>query len=42
VAVLAILSAVRGMEYWQRSAANVNALDMENDLVTILTSGLRK
>jgi len=42
VAVLTILSAVRGIEYWQRSKSHVSAPDMENDLVTILISGLTK
>ena len=42
VAVLTILSAVRGIEYWQRSKSQISAADMENDLVTILISGLRK
>lgn len=40
IAVLAILSAVRGIEFWQKNKRGLNAADMENDLVQILINGL--
>ncbi|MES2774115.1 MAG: TetR/AcrR family transcriptional regulator [Bacteroidota bacterium] len=40
IAVLAILSAVRGIEFWQKNKRGVTASDMENDLVQILINGL--
>ncbi len=40
IAVLAILSAVRGIEFWQKNKHGLNATDMENDLVQILINGL--
>ena len=42
VAVLIILSAVRGLEFWQRHKKNMNITDLENDMVTHLLNGLTK
>ena len=42
VAVLIILSAVRGLEFWQRHKKNMNIADLENDMVTHLLNGLTK
>lgn len=42
VAVLIILSAVRGLEFWQRHKKNMNIADLENDMVTHLLNGLIK
>ncbi len=42
VAVLIILSAVRGIEFWQRHKKNMNIADLENDMVTHLLNGLTK
>lgn len=41
VAVLTILSAVRGLESWQRHKKNVTALQLENDMVDHLLNGLK-
>ena len=40
VAVLTILSAVRGLEFWQRNKKNVPQHVLENDMVTHLLNGL--
>ena len=40
VAILIILSAVRGLEFWQRHKKNVSATDLENDIVNHLLKGL--
>jgi AcrR family transcriptional regulator len=40
VAVLILLSAVRGLEFWQRHKKNINIGDLENDMVTHLLKGL--
>jgi TetR/AcrR family transcriptional regulator, cholesterol catabolism regulator len=42
VAVLTILSSVRGLEFWQRSRKRISAEEMENNMVTHLISGLKK
>lgn len=42
VAVLTILSAVRGLEFWQRHNRNVSASVLENDMVNHLLKGLIK
>ncbi len=42
VAVLIILSAVRGLEFWQRHKKNIHITDLENDMVTHLLNGLKK
>ncbi len=41
VAVLTILSAVRGIESWQRHKKNVTAMQLENDMVDHLLNGLK-
>jgi AcrR family transcriptional regulator len=41
-AVLTILSAVRGIEFWQRNPRNISAEQLEEDMVKILLKGLRK
>jgi len=41
VAVLTILSAVRGLESWQRHKNNVTAIQLENDMVEHLLNGLK-
>ncbi|MEO7309445.1 MAG: TetR/AcrR family transcriptional regulator [Chitinophagaceae bacterium] len=40
VAVLTMLSAVRGIEFWQKNKRSISAAEMENDLVQILINGL--
>lgn len=40
IAVLTILSAVRGIEFWQKNKHSISATEMENDLVQILINGL--
>ena len=40
VAVLIILSAVRGLEFWQRHKKDVSVSELENDMVTHLLKGL--
>jgi AcrR family transcriptional regulator len=42
VAVLTILSAVRGLEFWQRNKKNVSQQVLENDMVNHLLNGLIK
>lgn len=42
IAVLTILSAVRGIEFWQRNKRQVSETDLENDLVQLLISGMSK
>lgn len=42
VAVLTILSAVRGLESWQRHKKKVQASELENDMVHHLLNGLKK
>lgn len=41
VAVLAILSAIEGIENWQQSKKNIDARSLEKNMVTILLQGLR-
>jgi TetR/AcrR family transcriptional regulator, cholesterol catabolism regulator len=40
-AVLTILSAVRGIEFWHRNPRNISAEQIEEDMVRILLDGLR-
>ena len=40
VAVLTILSAVRGIEFWQRNKRDVSAKQVEKDIVTLLVDGM--
>lgn len=40
VAVLTILSAVRGLEFWQRNKKNVSARVLEDDMVNHLLNGI--
>lgn len=42
VAVLTILSSVRGLEFWQRSRKKITAEEIEENMVTHLISGLKK
>jgi TetR/AcrR family transcriptional regulator, cholesterol catabolism regulator len=42
VVVLTILSAVRGLEFWQRHKKNISAATVENDMVAHLLNGLVK
>ena len=42
VAVLTILSAVRGLEFWQRHKKNVSPLVLEDDMVNHLLKGMIK
>jgi TetR/AcrR family transcriptional regulator, cholesterol catabolism regulator len=42
VAVLTILSAVRGLEFWQRHKKNINAKVLEDDMVNQLLKGIVK
>lgn len=41
VAVLTILSAVRGLEFWHRSQKNYNPKDLEENMVACLIGGLK-
>lgn len=41
VAVLTVLSAIGGIESWQRSKKNVDAKSLEEDMVKILIDGLK-
>jgi TetR/AcrR family transcriptional regulator, cholesterol catabolism regulator len=40
VAVLTLLSAVRGLEFWQRHKKNISTKVLEDDMVTHLLSGM--
>lgn len=42
VVVLTLLSAVRGLEFWQRHKKNLDATKLENDMVNHLIKGLIK
>lgn len=42
VTVLTILSAVRGLEFWQRNKKNVSLQVLENDMVNQLLNGITK
>lgn len=42
VVVLNILSSVRGLEFWQRSAKTHTAQEMEDNMVTHLIGGIKK
>ncbi len=42
VAVLTILSAVRGLEFWQKNKKNVSLQVLENDMVNHLLTGIVK
>lgn len=42
VAVLTLLSAVRGLEYWQKSKKNISAKELEDDMTKHLITGLLK
>jgi TetR/AcrR family transcriptional regulator, cholesterol catabolism regulator len=42
VAVLTILSAVRGLEFWQRHKKEIDAVTLENNMVNHLLNGLIK
>ena len=42
VAVLTILSAVRGLEFWHRSQKKITPAELEENMVTHLISGLKK
>lgn len=41
VAVLTILSAVRGLEFWHRSQKKISPKELEDNMVTHLISGLK-
>ncbi|MBL0183736.1 MAG: TetR family transcriptional regulator [Chitinophagaceae bacterium] len=42
VAVLTILSAVRGLEFWQHHKKNISAATLEDDMVNHLLNGIAK
>lgn len=42
VAVLTLLSAVRGLEFWQRHKKNISTQTLEDDMVNHLLNGLKK
>jgi AcrR family transcriptional regulator len=42
VAVLTLLSAVRGLEFWQKSKRNISAKELEDDMINHLITGLIK
>jgi hypothetical protein len=41
-AVLIILHAISGIESWHRSKEKINGEELENNMVVIMTEGLRK
>jgi len=41
-AVLTILSAVRGIEFWHRNPRNISAENLKEDMIMILMDGLKK
>ena len=41
VAVLTILSAISGIESWQRSRKNISEKDLEENMVKFLVEGLK-
>ncbi|MEO5945572.1 MAG: TetR/AcrR family transcriptional regulator [Chitinophagaceae bacterium] len=42
VTVLTILSSVRGLEFWHRSAEKITQQEIEDNMVNLLISGLKK
>jgi len=42
VAVLTILSSVRGLEFWHRSGKSISPQEMEDNMVNYLINGLKK
>jgi AcrR family transcriptional regulator len=42
VAMLTILSSVRGLEFWHRSNKRISPAELEDNMVTILISGLKR
>ncbi len=42
VAVLTMLSAVRGLEFWQRHKKSISTKTLENDMVNHLLNGMKK
>lgn len=42
VAVLTILSAVRGLEFWQQHKKNISSRELENDMANHLLKGITK
>ena len=42
VAVLTILSAVRGLEFWQQHKKNISSQVLEDDMVNLLLKGINK
>jgi AcrR family transcriptional regulator len=42
VAMLTILSSVRGLEFWHRSNKKIHPAEMEENMVNILINGLKK
>jgi TetR/AcrR family transcriptional regulator, cholesterol catabolism regulator len=42
VTVLTLLSAVRGLEFWQRHKKNISTAVLEDDMVTHLLNGMKK
>jgi TetR/AcrR family transcriptional regulator, cholesterol catabolism regulator len=42
VAVLAMLSAVRSIEYWQRSKRQISSKQVTEDLITLILKGMEK
>lgn len=42
VTVLTLLSAVRGLEFWQRHKKNISTAILEDDMVTHLLNGMKK
>jgi len=42
VAVLTILSSVRGLEFWHRSSQKITPKEIEDNMVNLLISGLKK
>ncbi|EOA11832.1 hypothetical protein A343_0054, partial [Porphyromonas gingivalis JCVI SC001] len=41
VAVLTILSSVRGLEFWHRSRQRITPVEMEDNMVNHLINGLK-
>jgi hypothetical protein len=42
VAMLTILSSVRGLEFWHRSGKRISPQELEDNMVNLLINGLKK
>jgi len=42
IAMLSILSSVRGLEFWHRSTKKISPTELEDNMVSFLINGLKK